>query len=222
MVKDKPRGHVFDPGTVLNGRGAGQERRECAPGNLLYAQGEPGDAVFFIEIGWIKLATVVSSGREAVIALRGPGEFAGSRCLLGLPRTASATALTRCTCVRVTRAAFLGLVREVPDFAAMFTTYLLRQGMHDQENVIDQLTQSAEQRLARMLLRLANSGTGEGLVPAKISQALFAKMIGTTRSRVSFFMNRFKRLGFIDYGRDGRVRVHKSLRNAIVEDWFNS
>ena len=126
---------------------------------MIYAQGEPGDAALFVESGWVKMATVAGSGREAVIALRGPGEFVGARCLLDLPRASTATALTECSIVRVTTPALIGLLRRVPDFAEMFATYLVRQGMHDQENVVDHLTHSAEQRLVRTLLRLADEAT---------------------------------------------------------------
>jgi CRP/FNR family transcriptional regulator, cyclic AMP receptor protein len=218
--RDKQRKRRFDPGSVLTGRGPGQARWLFAPGDVVYTQGDPGDSVIFVESGWIKMA-IVSGSREAVIALRGPGEFVGARCLLDLPRASTATALTDCSVVRVTTAALVSLLRGVPDFAEMFATYMVRQGMHDQENVVDHLTHSAEQRLARMLLRLANGGHGDSSIPTKISQALFAKMVGTTRSRVSFFMSRFKQQGFIDYGRDGRVRVHPSLRNAMAKDWLN-
>ncbi len=192
------------------------------PGDSLYEQGDPGDAVFFVESGWVKMTSVSGDGREAVLALRGPAEFVGCRCLLGLPRASTAMALTDCTAVRVTKPVLTTLLRSIPDFAEMFATYLVRQNIHDQENVVDHLTHSAEERLARMLLRLANGSNGDSAIPTKISQALFAKMVGTTRSRVSFFMNRFKRQGFIEYGRDGRVRVHTSLRNAMGQDWLTT
>ncbi len=221
MAKDKRRKKAFDPGSLLTGNGPGQERSRFAPGDAVYEQGDPGDSVVFVESGWIKMAILAGSGREAVIALRGPGEFVGARCLLGVPRASTATALTDCSVVRLTTSALVSLLRGVPDFAEMFATYLVRQGMHDQENVVDHLTHSAEQRLVRTLLRLANGAQGDSSIPTRISQALFAKMVGTTRSRVSFFMNRFKRQGFIEYGRDGRVRVHNSLRNAMAKDWLN-
>jgi CRP/FNR family transcriptional regulator, cyclic AMP receptor protein len=221
MAKEKRRRKAFNPGSVLTGHGPGQVRWRFAPGDAVYVQGDPGDSVIFVESGWIKMAIRAGSGKEVVIALRGPGEFVGARCLLSLPRASTAMALTDCSVVRVTTPALISLLRGVPDFAEMFATYLVRQGMHDQENVVDHLTHSAEQRLARTLLRLANGGSGDSSIPAKISQSLFAKMVGTTRSRVSFFMNRFKRQGLIEYGRDGRVRVHHSLRNAMAKDWLN-
>jgi CRP/FNR family transcriptional regulator, cyclic AMP receptor protein len=221
MAGEKLRRNGFDPGSVLSGYGPGQMRSRFTQGDSIYEQGDPGDAVYFVEGGWIKMASVSGDGREAVVALRGPGEFVGARCLLDLPRATTATALTDCSLVRVTKPALITLLRSVPDFAEMFATYLVRQGMQDQENIVDHLTHSAEQRLARTLLRLANGSNGDSSIPTKISQALFAKMVGTTRSRVSFFMNRFKRQGFIEYGRDGRVRVNHSLRNAMGRDWLN-
>jgi CRP/FNR family transcriptional regulator, cyclic AMP receptor protein len=218
MAKAKRGKKRFDPGSVLTGRGPGQARGRFAPGDAVYTQGDAADSVFFVESGWVKMATLAAGGKEAVVALRGPGHFCGSRCLLDMPRSSTATALTDCTVVQVTRRALIRLLREMPDFAEMYTTYLVRQGMHDQQNVVDHLTHSAEQRLARMLLRLADNGLGESSIPTKISQALFAQMVGTTRPRVSFFMSRFRRQGFIEYDRDGRVRVHNSLRNALAKD----
>jgi CRP/FNR family transcriptional regulator, cyclic AMP receptor protein len=218
MAKAKRGKKRFDPGSVLTGRGPGQARGRFAPGDAVYTQGDAADSVFFVESGWVKMATLAAGGKEAVVALRGPGEFCGSRSLLGVPRSSTATALTDCTVVQVTRRALIRLLRQMPDFAEMYTTYLVRQGMHDQQNVVDHLTHSAEQRLARMLLRLADNGLGESSIPTKISQALFAQMVGTTRPRISFFMSRFRRQGFIEYGRDGRVRVHNSLRNALAKD----
>jgi CRP/FNR family transcriptional regulator, cyclic AMP receptor protein len=218
MAKAKRGKKRFDPGSVLTGRGPGQARGRFPPGDAVYTQGDAADSVFFVESGWVKMATLAAGGKEAVVALRGPGEFCGSRSLLGVPRSSTATALTDCTVVQVTTRALIRLLREMPDFAEMYTTYLVRQGMHDQQNVVDHLTHSAEQRLARMLLRLADNGLGESSIPTKISQALFAQMVGTTRPRVSFFMSRFRRQGFIEYGRDGRVRVHNSLRNALAKD----
>jgi CRP-like cAMP-binding protein len=181
---------------------------------------DPPEAAFFLESGSIKVSTVVRNGREAVLALPGPGDFFGVRCLLGTPHTATATALTDSSVVRVTTAALCRMVREVPDFAEMFATFLVQRCADDQERLISHLTHSAEQRLAYTLLRLASSNREDHALPIPISQSLFAKMIGTTRSRVSFFMNRFKRKGFIEYGHDGRIRVHQSLRSAVVEDWF--
>jgi CRP/FNR family transcriptional regulator, cyclic AMP receptor protein len=221
MANAKRGKKTFDPGRVLTGHGPGQARGRFAPGDAVYSQGNTAESLFFVESGWIKMATRAAGGKEAVVALRGPGDFCGSRCLLGVPRSATATALTDCTVVEVTRSALIRMLREMPDFAEMYATYLVRQGMHDQQNVVDHLTHSAEQRLARMLLRLANNGRGGSALPTKISQALFAQMVGTTRSRVSVFMGRFRRQGFIDYGRDGRVRVHQALRNALTKDRHN-
>ena len=188
---------------------------------MIYSQGDPPEAAFFVESGSIKVSTVVRNGREAVLALHGAGDFFGVRCLLGTPHTATATALIDSSLIRVTTAALCRMVREVPDFAEMFAMLLVQRCADDQERLISHLTHSAEQRLAFTLLRLASSSREDRALPIPIRQSLFAKMIGTTRSRVSFFvMNRFKRKGFIEYGHDGRIRVHHSLRSAVVEDWF--
>jgi CRP/FNR family cyclic AMP-dependent transcriptional regulator len=220
LAKPRRRRNVFDPRVVLTGRGHGQVRKRFPAGQVIYSQGDPPDAAFFVESGSIKVSTVVRNGREAVLALPGPGDFFGVRCLLGAPRTATATALTDSSLVRITAAALFRMVREVPDFAEMFAMFLVQRCADDQERLISHLTHSAEQRPAYTLLRLASSSREDRALPIPISQSLFAKMIGTTRSRVSFFMNRFKRKGFIEYGHDGRIRVHQSLRSAVVEDWF--
>jgi CRP/FNR family cyclic AMP-dependent transcriptional regulator len=220
LAKARRRRNVFDPRVVLTGRGHGQVRKRFAAGQVIYSQGDPPDAAFFVESGSIKVSTVVRNGREAVIALSGPGDFFGIRALLDTPRTATATALTDSCVIRIATAALCRMVREVPDFAEMFATFLVQRCADDQERLISHLTHSAEQRLAYTLLRLASSGREDRALPIPISQSLFAKMIGTTRSRVSFFMNRFKRKGFIEYGHDGRIRVHQSLRSTVVEDWF--
>jgi CRP/FNR family transcriptional regulator, cyclic AMP receptor protein len=218
LARARRRRNVFDPRVVLTGRGHGQVRKRFQAGQVIYSQGDPPEAAFFLESGSIKVSTVVRNGREAVLALPGPGDFFGVRCLLGTPHTATATALTDSSVV--TTAALCRMVREVPDFAEMFATFLVQRCADDQERLISHLTHSAEQRLAYTLLRLASSNREDHALPIPISQSLFAKMIGTTRSRVSFFMNRFKRKGFIEYGHDGRIRVHQSLRSAVVEDWF--
>jgi CRP-like cAMP-binding protein len=221
MAKEKRRNVQSDPRRILNGQNPGQVRKTFAPGQAVYTQGDRADAVFFVESGWVKMSVVAASGKEAVIALRGPGEFFGSRSLIGQPRPASVITLTVCSLVRITTPALMRLLREMPGFAEMFTVHQVRQSIHDQETLVDLLTSSAEQRLARTLLRLADAGRGDNSIPTKISQALFARMIGTTRSRVSVFMTRFKRQGYIEYGRDGRIRVQQSLRQAMIEDWIN-
>lgn len=184
MAKPRRRRNVFDPRVVLTGRGHGQVRKRFPAGQVIYSQGDPPDAAFFVESGSIKVSTVVRNGREAVLALPGPGDFFGVRCLLGAPRTATATALTDSSLVRITAAALFRMVREVPDFAEMFAMFLVQRCADDQERLISHLTHSAEQRLAYTLLRLASSSREDRALPIPISQSLFAKMIGT-HARVS-------------------------------------
>jgi CRP/FNR family transcriptional regulator, cyclic AMP receptor protein len=220
LARARKRKTAFDPHVVFTGRGHGQVRKRFLAGQ--FSQGDPADAAFFVESGCIKESTIVRNGGEAVVALCGLGEFFGTRCLLDWPRMATATALIDSSVVRITSTALVRMLREVPDFAEMFATFMVQRSADDQERLISHLTHSAEQRLAYMLLRLAGSGRGDYAlpIPIPISQSLFAKMIGTTRSRVSFFMNRFRQKGFIEYGLDGRIRVHRSLRSTVIEDWF--
>lgn len=168
--------------------------------------------MFYVESGRVITSAVVPSGKEAVTALRGDGDFFGTRSLVAQQRTATATTLTDCALVRLTKATLIRVLREQPDFAELFTIYLMRQSLQDQENLIDHLTNSAEKRLARVLLQLAECG---GHSPTLISQDVLAKMIGTTRSRVSFFMNKFRRQGYIEYNRYGYV-VRNSQLAALL------
>lgn len=217
VAKVEQRPEESDLGTFLAGQGAGRSRVKLAPGQTAYPQGGDADAMFYIESGWIKISVVVPSGKEAVIAIRGDGEFFGTRCLIGR-RTGSAIALTACSLVRIPRPTLIRLLREEPDFAVMFVTHLVQQSIQDQENLVDHLTNPAEKRLARALLRLADGV--DGAVPrsitTRINQALLAAMIGTTRPRVSFFMNKFKRQGLIEYNRDGSLTVRAGLRGFLL------
>jgi len=219
MAKKKD---VFDPKAILTGHGAGQARRQFAPGQIVYAQDDPADAAYYVENGLTKISSLSPSGKEAIVAIRGKGEFFGTRCLVAR-RTATTTALTACSLVRVTTSALTRMLREEPDFTVIFATYLVHQSIRDQESLIDRLINPAEKRLARTLLQLAKVTDADDpqTIPTPINQAVLANMIGTTRPRVSFFMNRFKRQGFIEYGRDGRIKVHNSLRSAMADDWFN-
>ncbi len=214
VAKDKQRRETFDPAKFLTGHGAGQSRIQFAPHHVIFAQGDRADALFLIESGWVKITYVSPSGKEMVIALRGDGKFVGTRSLILRHRTATVTTLTGCSLIRVTTSALIDLLREEPDFAEMFTTYLVRQSLRGQVNLISQLHNSAERRLARVLLQLASYAPGPDPQPVSmhINQADLANMIGTTRSRVSFFLNKFKRQGFIEYDHDG----HLSVRGALV------
>lgn len=211
---DRPEAQRF-----LTGRGPGQSRLQCAPGSVVCAQGNISDALHYIEQGWVKMSVSASNGKEAVISLRGPGEFFSTRCLIERHQhLATVTTLTDCTLVRTGNAALRRLIREEPDFAEFFATYLVRQELRDQHRLVDQLTDDSERRLARALLRLAGDELGEQPQPisARLSQTDLASMIGTTRSRISHFMNKFRRLGYIGYDRrQGFVTVHKTLLRIL-------
>ena len=202
---------------LLTGRGPGQSRERFAPAQVIYAQGDPANAMFYVESGRVLIATVTPSGKEAVVAIRREGELFGTRCLVDR-RAGGATALTASTLVRVSAATLNRLLRTEPDFAVTFATYLVSQSINDQDMLVDYLTNSAERRLARALLQLADDVSSDDLpVSTPINQAVLAKMIGTTRPRVSFFMNKFKRQGFIEYGRGGDLTVRDGLRRFLRE-----
>jgi len=219
MTKDRRATDEFDLRAVLTGRGAGQSRLQLAPEHVIYAQGDAADSLFFVESGWVKMSAVVPSGKEPVIALRHEDEFFGARCMVAARRQATTTALTNCSLVRVTKSAFSQLLREQPDFAVTFVASLVRRSICDQESLVDHLTNSAEKRLARTLLQLATEAGGDKahLIPEGLNQALLASMIGTTRSRVSVFLNKFKRQGLIAYARNGQVSVHKPSLGAWLK-----
>lgn len=186
---------------------------------VLFSQGQPLNALYCIEKGRIKLTVVSRRGKEAVLAIQSVGEFVGEACLTGQRVCLStATALEPSAILRIEQSIMVRHLHEVPALAEMFTTYLLNRNIRIQEDLVDQLFNSAEKRLARVLLLLARFGK-EGVpepVIAKISQETLAEMIGTTRSRVSFFMNKFRKLGLIDY--NGKLRVHNSLLNVVLHD----
>jgi CRP/FNR family transcriptional regulator, cyclic AMP receptor protein len=217
MTKNPRSRQAFDFSRLLNGRGANQSRLRVPSGDLICRQGDPADALFYIEKGRAKVTMVSARGKEAMISVRGEGDFVGVRALIARRRGFSATALTECSVVRVTASAIVRLLREEPDFAEMFVACLVRQSIRDQQNLAGQLTDSSERRLAEALLRLASNGDGQRSQPIapRVSQADLASMIGTTRSRVSSFMNKFRKQGFIDYNRRGDVTVHTALSKAL-------
>ncbi len=192
---------------------------------ILFSQGDTTDAVFYIQAGKVKVTVLSEHGKEAVVAILERGAFVGESCLVGqIIRTATATTLEDSRILRIDKAVMLRLLQEQPEFASAFMSYLLRHSIRVQEDLVDQLFNSSEKRLARALLLLAHFGK-EGkpeTVIAKISQETLAEMIGTTRSRVSFFMNKFRKLGFIDYKggsrRNGVLHVHSSLLNVVLHD----
>jgi CRP-like cAMP-binding protein len=211
--------HAFDPHTFLAKVGAGRTLVACPKQSPIFTQGEAADAVFYIQEGQVKLTVVSARGKEAVIALLAAQAFLGEGCLAGQPRRmATATALTDGALMRIEKAAMLRVLHAEPAFATLFMAYLLSRNSRIEADLIDQLFNSSEKRLARVLLLLAHfgkEGKAEPVMP-QISQETLAEMIGTTRSRVSFFLNKFRKLGFIDY--NGELRVHSSLLNVVLHD----
>jgi CRP/FNR family transcriptional regulator, cyclic AMP receptor protein len=216
----KPRlPKAFDPKHFLAEASAGRIFAKYPPNGRVFSQGEPADSVFYIHEGRVKVTVVSRQGKEAVIAILGAGDFFGEGCLAGQQtRMASATAMSDSSIVRLEKPALIRVLREDAPFAEKFLMHVLARNIRFEADLVDQLFNSSEKRLARVLLLLADFGkTGEpqAVIP-KISQETLAKIIGTTRSRVSFFMNRFRKLGFIDY--NGGLEVHNSLLNVVLHD----
>lgn len=211
----------FDSDCLLSKVGTGKSRREYRANETVFSQGDPANAVYYVETGKVKLNVVSKSGKEAVIAILPDDHFFGEGCLAGQPvHMATASALQRSTIVRVEKTFMLGLLRREADFAQQFLTHLLFRNIRMEADLVDHLFNSSEKRLARLLLLMANFGQESKPLPviAKMSQETLAEMIGTTRSRVSFFLNRFRELGFIDYdGRTG-MQVHSSLVSVVLHD----
>jgi CRP-like cAMP-binding protein len=186
---------------------------------MVYAQGQPADSVFYMHKGKAKITVLSEQGKEAVVALLGAGDFFGEGCLAAQPRRmATASTMTDCTIARIARAEVVRVIHEQPAFSELFISHLLARNIRIEEDLVDQLFNSSEKRLARVLLLLANFGKDGKPEPviAKISQETLAEMIGTTRSRVSFFMNKFRNLGFITY--NGHIEVHSSLLNVVLHE----
>jgi CRP/FNR family cyclic AMP-dependent transcriptional regulator len=209
----------FSEQNFLSKIGGGKSVAKYTPKRAVFRQGDEADSIFYIEKGKVKLGVVSKRGKEAVVAILGPGDFIGEGCLAGQTRRmGSATPLTECTIVRMEKDATVRALRSDPGFAEVFLAYLLIRNIRTQEDLVDQLFNSSEKRLARVLLLLANYGQ-EGsphVVIEKISQETLAEMIGTTRSRVSHFMNKFRKLGFIKY--NGGLEVHSSLLSVVLHD----
>jgi CRP/FNR family cyclic AMP-dependent transcriptional regulator len=210
---------AFDAATFLRRAGLGRSIR-LAPKQSFFSQGDPADSIFYLQKGRAKVTVVSPAGKEATITLLTDGDFIGEESLAAMsgPRLATAVATTACTALKMNREELIRFLHEEHDFSDLFLRFLLARSMRIQADLVDQLFNSSEKRLARILLLMAEfgrPGEPEPLIP-KISQETLAEMIGTTRSRVSFFMNRFRQLGFIDY--DGRIRVHKSLLNVVLHD----
>src|ERR1019366_10613442 len=211
----------FDPHTFLATIGEGREIVLFPKKQGIFAQGDTADAVFYIQTGKVKLTVVSTIGKEATIGIFGEGEFFGEGPLAGQAlRMDSATAMTDCTVLRIDKKAMMEALHREHEFSDMFVAYLLARNIRYEEDLVDQLFNSSEKRLARILLLLAHlgkDGKHETVIP-KISQETLAEMIGTTRSRVSFFMNRFRKLGFVEYDGGSGLQVHSSLLNIVLHD----
>ena len=216
---EKPARDSFDPLEFLARVGAGKTILEFHRNQTVFAQGDVADTVFYIQKGKVKLTVLSEQGKEAVVAILQPGQFFGEGCLNGHPlRIATTTAMEDCTVTAIAKDAMIAMLHQEPKFSELFMSYLLTRNSRIEEDLIDQLFNSSERRLARLLLLLANFGKAGSPQPINpnISQETLAEMIGTTRSRVSFFMNKFRKLGFISY--NGKIEVHNSLLSAVLHD----
>jgi len=210
----------FDPVAFLANSGLGRKLVSLKAKEAFFSQGSPADCVFYLQTGRAKLTVVSERGKEATITLLVPGDFIGEESLAAIPglRLATSTAITACTALKIDRAEMIRVMHKQHGFSDLFLKFLLARGMRTQADLVDQLFNSSEKRLARILLLMAEfgqPGEPESLIP-KITQETLAEMIGATRSRVSYFMNRFRDHGFIEY--NGRIRINKSLLNVILHD----
>jgi CRP-like cAMP-binding protein len=211
---------AFDPAVFLTNAGLGRKIVHLKAKESFFSQGNPADSIFYLQTGRAKLTVVSKEGKEATIAMVSAGDFVGEESLasVGGLHMATATTMTACTAMKVERSEMIRVMHEEPTFSDLFLKFLLTRSMRTQTDLVDQLFNNSEKRLARILLLMAEfgkPGEPEPLIPA-ITQETLAEMIGTTRSRVSFFMNRFRKLGLIEY--NGRIRVHKSLFNVVLHD----
>jgi CRP/FNR family transcriptional regulator, cyclic AMP receptor protein len=219
-VKSVKKVRAFDPQKFLATIGTGRTQVTFRKRQAIFSQGDSADAVFYIQDGKVRLTVVSKAGKEATLGILSGGEFFGEGGLAGQPlRMGSATAMTDCELLLIEKKAMMLALHRERKFSDLFVTYLLARNIRYEEDLVDQLFNSSEKRLARILLLLAHfgkEGVPETIIP-RISQETLADMIGTTRSRVSFFMNRFRKLGFLDYGGDG-LQVHSSLLNVVLHD----
>src|SRR5579864_6260920 len=217
---NRKENQVFDPKTFLARAEKGRTLVDYRKNGKVFAQGDAADSVFYIQKGKIKLTVVSQHGKEAVVAILGAGDFFGEGCLAGQSqRMASATTMSDCSITRLEKAGVIRVLHDQPAFSELFLHHMLSRNIRIEEDLVDQLFNSSEKRLARVLLLLANFGKEskpEPVIP-KISQETLAEIVGTTRSRVSFFMNRFRKLGFIAYNGDS-LQVHGSLLNVVLYD----
>ena len=213
----------FDVAAFLTSAGLGRRIIQLAPKEAFFSQGDPADSVFYLQKGRAKVTVVSPAGKEATITLLSTGDFVGEESLAAIAglRLATATAITACTTLRISREEMIRVMHSEHSFSDLFLKVILERSMRIQADLVDQLFNSSEKRLARILLLMAEfskPGEPEQYIP-KISQETLAEMIGTTRSRVSFFMNRFRKLGFIEY--NGRIKVHKSLLDVVLHEEFS-
>jgi CRP/FNR family cyclic AMP-dependent transcriptional regulator len=221
LVADK-KNHIFDPAAFLAHAGLGRRIVELKEKENFFSQGDPADSVFYLQHGRAKLTVVSQTGKEATITLLSARDFVGESALATVPglRLSTAAALSNCTALKISREEMIRVMHQEHEFSDLFLKFLLDRSMRTQADLVDQLFNSSEKRLARILLLMAEFGMpGEPktFIPP-VTQETLAEMIGTTRSRVSFFMNRFRALGFISY--NGRIQVHKSLLNVVLLDQF--
>jgi CRP/FNR family transcriptional regulator, cyclic AMP receptor protein len=220
MSAPREQAASFDPRQLLTKLSVGKTSREYLVDESVFLQGDPADAVFYIQSGKVKLTVVSKNGKEAVVAILPQESFFGEGCLAGQPlRMATASAEQTSAIIRVEKRAMVDLLHQDPEFAERFLAYMLSRNIRMEADLVDHLFNSSEKRLARLLLLMANFGQESKPIPliAKMSQETLAEMIGTTRSRVSFFLNRFRELGFIEYDGEG-MQVHSSLVSVVLHD----
>jgi CRP-like cAMP-binding protein len=221
-AKAKEKAQLVDWESLLAGVSHGKTVLEFGASRTIYCQGDPADAVFYVRQGKVKHGVTSKQGKEAIVAIMGAGNFFGEGCLAGRPlRIATATATTDCTLVKIEKAVMARMLHEQHDISELFVSHLLSRNLRYEEDLIDQLFNSSEKRLARSLLLLANfgkEGRSESVLP-RVNQEHLAQMVGTTRSRISHFMNKFRRLGFVDYdGANGGLTVHSGLLSVVLYD----
>ena len=222
VTKAKEKAQGVDREALLAGISRGKTVLEYGANRIIYRQGDPADSVFYVRRGKVQHAVTSKQGKEAIVALLGAGDFFGEGCLSGQPlRIATATAMTDCSLARIEKAVMVRMLHEKHDISELFVTHLLSRSLRYEEDLIDQLFNSSEKRLARSLLLLANfgkEGRSESIHP-RVNQEHLAQMVGTTRSRVSHFMNKFKKLGFVDYdGANGGLKVHSGLLTVVLHE----
>jgi CRP/FNR family cyclic AMP-dependent transcriptional regulator len=215
-MKTKP---LFDPEVFLTRVVKGKTQADYRKNHKIFSQGDPAESVFYVQKGRVKLTVISKDGKEAVIAILGPGDFFGEGCLAGqLLRMSTAIALSESAIIRLEKAGVVRALHDNPAFSELFLHHLLTRNIRIEEDLVDQLFNSSEKRLARVLLLLANfgkDGKPEPVLP-KMSQETLAEIVGTTRSRISFFMNKFRKLGFIEY--NGKLEIHSSLLSVVLHD----